>query len=71
MKVNGFSSKLLVVQVRNDAVSWGTALQAGRSRGQFPMVSYPSGRTMAPGSTQPVTEMSTRKISSGVKAAGE
>jgi len=31
---------------------------------------YPSGRTMALGSTQPVTEMSTRNISWGVKAAG-
>ena len=30
----------------------------------------PSGRTMALGSTQPPTEMSTRKISWGVKAAG-
>ena len=29
-----------------------------------------SGRTMALGSTQPLTEMSTRKISWGVKAAG-
>ena len=59
------------------AVSWGTALQAGRSRLRFPMVSLeifhchnPSGRTMAPGSTQPLTEMSTRNISWGVKAAG-
>jgi len=31
----------------------------------------PSGRTMAQGSTQPVTEMSTRNISWRVKAAGE
>ena len=30
----------------------------------------PSGRTMALGLTQPLTEMSTRNISSGVKAAG-
>jgi hypothetical protein len=30
----------------------------------------PSGHTMAVGSTQPLTEMSTRNISSGVKAAG-
>jgi hypothetical protein len=30
----------------------------------------PSGRTMALGSTQPLTEMSTRNISLGVKAAG-
>ena len=31
---------------------------------------YPSGRTMALGSAQPLTEMSTRNISWGVKAAG-
>jgi len=31
----------------------------------------PSGRTTALGSTQPLTEMSTRNISWGVKAAGE
>ena len=42
----------------------------------FPMVSLqflsdnPSGRTMALGSTQPLTEMSTRCISWGVRAAG-
>jgi hypothetical protein len=30
----------------------------------------PSGRTVALGSTQPATEMSTRNISWGVKAAG-
>jgi hypothetical protein len=30
----------------------------------------PSGRTMALGSTQPLTEMSTRNMSCGVKAAG-
>jgi hypothetical protein len=30
----------------------------------------PSDRTMALGSTQPLTEMSTRNISWGVKAAG-
>ena len=30
----------------------------------------PSGRTMALGLTQPLTEMSTRNISWGVKAAG-
>jgi hypothetical protein len=41
-------------------------LQAGRSRVRFPMVSLeffidnPFGRTMALGSTQPLTEMSTR-----------
>jgi hypothetical protein len=54
-----------------------TALQTGRSRVRFPMVSMdffhwhnPVGRTMALGSTQPLTEMSTRNISWVVKAAG-
>jgi hypothetical protein len=46
------------VGARRGAVGWGTALQAGRSRVLFPMVSLeicyseagnPSGRTMAPG----------------------
>jgi hypothetical protein len=52
------------------------ALQAGRLRVRFPMVSLeffidnPSGRTMALGLTQPLTEMSTRNIFWGVKAAG-
>jgi hypothetical protein len=68
---------LRCVGVRGGAVRWGTALQAGRSRVQFPMVSYvifhwhkPFGRNMAMGLTQPLTEMSTRNISWGVKAAG-
>ena len=34
------------------------------------MYHNPSGRTMALGLTQPLTEMSTRNISWGVKAAG-
>jgi hypothetical protein len=51
-------------------------LQAGRSRDRVPMrwifynLPNPSGRTMALGSTQPLTEMSTRnfkKETSGVK----
>ena len=52
------------------AVGWGTALQVGRSQVRIPMMSLefcnwhnPSGRTMALGSTQPLTEMSTRNIS--------
>jgi hypothetical protein len=50
---------------------WGTVLQTGRSQYRFPMLSLeffidnPSGRTMALGSTQPLTEMSTRNISWG------
>jgi len=44
-----------------DAVAqWGTALQAGRS--QVGIFHNPSGRTMALGLTQPLTEMSTRNI---------
>jgi len=52
-------------------------LQIGRSLVRFQMVSLeffiehnPSDRTMALGSTQPLTEMSTMSISWGVKAAG-
>jgi hypothetical protein len=62
---------------RGGAVAWGTTLQTGTSRVRFPMVSLElipwhkrSGRTVALGSTQPLTEMSTRNISWGVKAAG-
>jgi hypothetical protein len=58
---------------RGGAVGWGTALQAERSQVRFPIVSLvffywhnSSGRTMALGLTQPLTEMSTRKV----KAAG-
>jgi hypothetical protein len=50
----------------------GTMLQAGRSQVQFPIKSLdffnlpnPSSRTMALGSTQPVTEMSTRNVPGG------
>jgi len=64
-------------EARGGTVGWGTALQAGMSRVPFPMgvVGYfhwhnPSGRTMTLGSTQPLTEMSTRNISWGIKAAG-
>jgi hypothetical protein len=50
-----------------------TALQVGRWRVRFAMVSFkfhwhnPSGRTMVFGSTEPLLEMSTRNISSGDK----
>ena len=50
-------------------VRWGTKLQAGRSRVRLSMeIIYwlnPSGRTMALGSTQPLTEMNTRNVSWG------
>jgi hypothetical protein len=54
------------------AVGRGTAIQVGRSRVRFPKGVIgifhwhnPSGRTMALGLTQPLTEMSTRNISWG------
>jgi hypothetical protein len=51
---------------RGSVVGWGTTLQAGRSRVRFPMkwldCSNPSSRTMALGSTQLLTEMSTRNL---------
>ena len=53
-------------------VGWGSALQTGRSRVWFPLGSLrffhwinPSGRIMALGSTQSLTEMGTRLISWG------
>jgi hypothetical protein len=52
-------------------------LQAGRSHVRFPMRSLdffnltnPSSRTMALGSTQPSTEMSTRDLPGRQRAAG-
>ena len=59
------------MEVRGGAVGLGTALQARRSRVQFPIMSLeffidnPSGRTMAMGLTHPLTEMSIRNISWG------
>ena len=49
------------------AVTWGTALQAGRSRVRFPIFHWhnPSSRTVALGSTQPLIVMITRNISWG------
>jgi hypothetical protein len=54
-----------------------TALQVGRSRVRFPLVSFgilhwynPPGRTMALGLTQPLTQMSTSNISWGENAVG-
>jgi hypothetical protein len=53
-------------------VGWGTMLQAGRPRVRFPMRSLgffnwpnPSSNTMVLGSTQPLTEMSTRNLPGG------
>ena len=67
---------IIVIGTRGGAVGGGTALQAGRSRVRFPMMPLEfftfnsSGRTMALGLTQPLTEMSTRDITWGLKAAG-
>jgi len=53
---------------RSSAVGQGTAIQARRSRVRFPMVSLEffvdssSGRAMALGLTQPLTEINTRNI---------
>jgi len=56
---------------------WGTALQVGRSRVRFPMVSLQffidrilPAALWPEGLIQHLTEMSTRNISSGVKATG-
>jgi len=56
---------------RGGAVRCGTASRAGRSRVRIGIFHWhnPSGRTMALGSTQLLTEMSTRNISWGVKVA--
>ena len=63
--------------IRSGAVGWGTALQAGRFTGSIPddvtgifHWHKSSGRAMVLGLTQPLTEMSTRNISWGVKGAG-
>jgi len=57
---------------RGGAVGWGTALQGCGFDGAIGIFHWHnlSGRTMALGLTQPLTEMSTRNISWGVKAAG-
>jgi hypothetical protein len=55
--------------VRGSVVGWGITLQAGRLRDRIPdevdffNLPNPSSRTMNLGSTQPLTEMSTRNIS--------
>jgi hypothetical protein len=56
--------------VRGSVVGWRAMLQAGRSRVWVPMRFFfnwpnPSSRTMARGSTQPLTEMSTRNLPGG------
>ena len=62
---------------RGGAVGCGTALQAGSSRLRFPMGVTgifrwynPAGRTIALGSTKPLTGISTKNISCEIKTAG-
>jgi hypothetical protein len=57
---------------RSSVVGWVTMLQVGRSRIRFPMglldffsLPKPSSRAMNLGSTQPLTEMSSRNIRGG------
>jgi hypothetical protein len=64
-------------EAHSSVVGWGTTLQAWRSWVWFPMtlfdfsnLSNPSSCTMALGSTQPLTEMSSRKNSGGLRAVG-
>ena len=58
-------------QLRGGAVDSGTALQVGRSRVRFPMVSLEFFiDIILPAALWPLTEMSTRNISWGVNAAG-
>ena len=59
---------VLYFHLRGDAVGWGTALEAGSiSDGVIGIFHWhnPCDRTTALGSTQSVTEMSTRNISWG------
>jgi hypothetical protein len=64
--------------VRGSVVGWGTMLQAGRSRDRFSIRlliffsdwSNPFSRTLALGSTRPLTEMRTRNLPGGQRAAG-
>jgi hypothetical protein len=61
---------------RGSVVGRGTMLQAGRSPVRIPdevvffNLPNPSSRTMSLGSTQPLTEMSTRKLPGGKKRLG-
>ena len=68
-----YCGRLFTTGARHSAVGWGTALQVGRSRVRFPMASLEffidnlPGRTVALGSTQSLTEMSTTNIFLGCK----
>jgi hypothetical protein len=64
---------LICMGARGSVVGWGTMLQAERSpvrvsyEVEFFSLPNPSSRTMALGSTQPLTEMSTRNLPGGKK----
>jgi hypothetical protein len=68
-ETTSLTSTLILYADCGGAVGWDTALQAGKSRVRFSMVSLghhlfnPSGRTLALGLIQPLTEMNTRNIS--------
>jgi hypothetical protein len=66
----------ILARARGSVVGWGTMLQAGRLWARVPMRLLdffnwpnPSSCTMALGSTQPLTEMSTRNLPGGVKGS--
>jgi len=68
---------IFLLGAHGGAVGWGTALQAGRSRVRFPMVSLgifhwhnPSGHTAALGLTQPLNRYEYQECFLGVMAAG-
>jgi hypothetical protein len=74
IKIMFYSTNYFVT--RGGAIGWGTALQAGKFAGSIPdgvmglfLWLKPYSRAMFQGSTQPLTEMSTRTISWRVKAA--
>ena len=63
----------LISGARCGAVGWGITLQAGSIPDVVTGIFHcpnPSGCTMTPGSTQPLTEISTRNICWGLQAAG-
>ena len=68
-----FNSYFTSNGARGSAVGWGTALQVGLSRVRFPMVSlefFIDINIPAALLTKLLTEMSTKNISGGAKAAG-
>jgi hypothetical protein len=58
---------IIMLGARGSVVGWGTMLQAGRSPVDCFNLPNTSSRTMTLGSTRPLTEMSTRNISGGLK----